>query len=92
MTDRKQPDGTATPAVARLRGVLKDAGPIVEADYRGHLKEKYLRGGEAHGGGRGNRRDRSRRDRSAKQSEQDGDHQPGATDAEASDDQHHAPG
>lgn len=42
MTSRRQPDCTETPTVARLRGVLKDAGLDGVRDYHAHLEDKHL--------------------------------------------------
>ena len=42
MTSRRHPDGTETPTVARLRGVLKDSGLDGVRDYHAHLEEKHL--------------------------------------------------
>ncbi|MYF94737.1 MAG: hypothetical protein F4210_04360 [Holophagales bacterium] len=66
--------------MARLRGVLKDAGLVGEGDYAAHLEEKHLRDGEAHEDARGHKRRGPLRRPSAKRSEQDGDEQPGILD------------
>ena len=42
MTSWRQPDGTETPTVARLRGVLKDSGLDGVRDYHAHLEDKHL--------------------------------------------------
>ena len=42
VTSRRQPDYTQTPAVAGLRGVLKDAGVDGLSDYHAHLEDKHL--------------------------------------------------
>lgn len=42
ITSRNQPDRTETPTVARLRGVLKDAGLVGVRDYHAHLEDKHV--------------------------------------------------